>query len=56
MQIVNGIVAKKGHASDDGDLIEALQKRAGAALRTCKARGTATSAHGQRLRLVWRLV
>ena len=53
MQIVSAIVAKRGLAADDGHLIEALRKRVGAALRTCKARGTAMSAHGQGLQLVW---
>ena len=29
MQIVNAVVAKRGLAADDGDLIEALRKRVG---------------------------
>jgi len=54
-QITAAIVAKRGLAADDGDLIEALRKRVGSALRTCKARGTATSAHGEGLQLVWQV-
>ena len=55
MQIANAVVAKRGLAADDGDLIEALRKRVGSVLRTCKARGTAVSAHGQGLELIWRV-
>jgi hypothetical protein len=55
MQAVNAIVARRGLASGDGGLIEALRKRVGWALRTCKTRDTATSAREQGLQLVWRL-
>ena len=53
--IVTAVMAKRGLAADDGALVDSIRKRVGAALRTCKVRGTATSAHGRGLQLVWRV-